>query len=82
MSQTLQPDALPAPVRWRLCHLKAVRLGRDRLLVIGEISFVGGWSLMWATSLGIVPHVSTCVWLIMMGLGLLLASNSRTRGSN
>jgi hypothetical protein len=53
---------------------------RGRLLV-AEVMFVAGWSLMWATSLHIIPFVPSAVWLTLMVLGLvrgaMLAKHSR-----
>ena len=43
-----------------------------RLVIAAEIFFVGGWSLMWACSLDLVPvlPVRACPLLMIIGLGL------------
>lgn len=66
-------------VRLALGQFMPWPLSRCQLVAVGEACFVGGWSLMWATSLGIIPYVPRIIWLMMMIAGLLLARNVRRR---
>jgi hypothetical protein len=43
------------------------------------VSFVTGWSLMWASALDFVPRMPSAVWLSLMIAGLLLAGAERMR---
>jgi hypothetical protein len=44
-----------------------------RLIVAGEALFVAGWSLMWASSLDLIPFpVRACP--LLMAVGLMLAA--------
>jgi hypothetical protein len=54
--------------------LTPVLSGVDRRLIIAEILFVVGWTMMWASSLHFIPSVPPPVWLGLMILGLLLAT--------
>ena len=77
MTAIPQPSPASAFVRWAFGRLRRLRVSRVRSIVIGEVCFVGGWSTMWATSLGIIPHVPTGVWLSVMILGPALANGAR-----
>lgn len=81
MTAIPQPNPGLAVVRWAFRHLRRLRDNRVRSIVIGEVCFVGGWSLMWATALGVVPQVPTVLWLSMIVFGLVLASGLRSRRS-
>jgi hypothetical protein len=65
-------------VGWTVSHLKQLQSWPAHSVVIGEICFVLGWSTMWATALGIVPHLPSVVWLTMMGFGLVFANCERS----
>ncbi len=45
---------------------------QDRAVLVGELSFTAGWSLLWASSLEITSYVPTalCIALMAIGLGL------------
>jgi hypothetical protein len=45
-----------------------------RLIVAGEALFVGGWSLMWASSLDLVPFIPVRLCPVLMVVGLVLAA--------
>ncbi len=45
---------------------------RQRLVWMGELLFVGSWSLMWASSLDLVHFVPAALCPVIMVLGLVL----------
>jgi MYXO-CTERM domain-containing protein len=60
-----------------LSELKASFGRLDRKLLLAESLFVVGWSLMWASSLHLVPFLDA--WLAMLVLGLLLGWQQQRR---
>jgi hypothetical protein len=45
---------------------------RDRVLLVAELLFVAGWSLMWASSLALIPRIPISICLALMIIGLSL----------
>ncbi|MHC2439892.1 hypothetical protein [Bradyrhizobium sp. USDA 4451] len=70
-----QPN--PAPAVW---HELVARLAHiDRRMVVAESMFVGGWALMWASSLKLIPFILPEIWLALIILGLLGAKPKRPK---
>ena len=63
--------------RIALSELKASFGRLDRKLLLAETLFVMGWSLMWASSLRLVPFLDA--WLALLVLGLLLGWHQQRR---
>jgi len=59
--------------------LKAYLTTAERRLLLPEILFVAGWSLMWATSLQLIPLIPMSVSLVLIVLGLLLLAKRAKR---
>jgi CHASE2 domain-containing sensor protein len=59
--------------------LKAYLMTAERRLLLPEILFVAGWSLMWATSLQLIPVIPMSVSLVLIVLGLLLLAKRAKR---
>jgi hypothetical protein len=62
----------PAPSAYALMRIMATVSTSDRQLWAGEILFVMGWSLMWASALDILAIVPVEVCPLLMAAGLTL----------
>jgi CHASE2 domain-containing sensor protein len=59
--------------------LNAYLTTAERRLLLPEILFVAGWSLMWATSLQLISVIPMSVSLVLIVLGLLLLAKRAKR---
>ena len=58
---------------------RELRAHAKSTIVAAEILFVAGWSLMWGSSLQLIPFASNTLWLVLMGLGLVCLGVSNRR---